>query len=130
MVIFLLNSNISAQSNFNSDMIERDIYTRSDVLKRAGLSFLPTVGLITGLGSLDSSEIANLEIPDWMLGIMATQHLPIYLTDKNKAMKYSAFELGSLGMFKAAQEQTTYAFIPLHFFYIRDGIPPMIITRL
>lgn len=116
LIFFLSGSDLSAQTDSNLDMTRRSIYTRSDVLKHAGLSFLPTIGLITGIGSLDSSEIANLEIPDWMLGAMVSQHLPIYLTDKNKAMKYSAFELGSLGAFKAIQDETTYAFIPFHFF--------------
>lgn len=120
MITFLFFSNLSAQSSFNSDITQENIYTRSDVLKRAGLSFIPTVALITGLSSLDSSDIANLKLPAWMLVTMGAQHLPLYLTDTNKAKQYSVFELSSLGLHLATQEETFFTFIPLHF-YLYSG---------
>ena len=120
LITFLIVSNVSAQPNSNSDVMRNDIYTRSDVLKRAGLSFIPTVALVTGLGSLDSVDIADLNLPAWMLVTMGVQHLPIYLTDTPKAMKYSAFELGSLGFYSATREETFINYIPLHF-YLYSG---------
>lgn len=120
MITLLSVSNLSAQTNSNSDVTKESIYARSDVLKRAGLSFIPTAALITGMSSLDSVDIADLNLPAWMLATMGVQHLPLYFTDTHKAKQYSAFELGSLGLFLTAQEETFYAFIPLHF-YLYSG---------
>lgn len=120
MITFLFFSNLSAQSSFNSDITQENIYTRSDVLKRAGLSFIPTVALLTGISSLDSVDVVDLNLPAWMLATMGTQHLPLYLTDKRKAMQYSAFELGSLGLHLATKDETFFTYIPFHF-YLYSG---------
>lgn len=116
LIILVIVSKLSAQSSFNSEMDQESIYSRSDVLTRASLSFVPLLTTLTGIGSLDSMEIVDLDLPAWMIATMSTQHLPLYLTDKQKAMKYSAFELGSLGLHLATKDETFFTYMPFHYF--------------
>ena len=71
-------------------------YTRAQVLKYPLISTALSVVTVTGVGLIDSTDLANFKVPWWLSASTATQHLPMYQLDSRLGMRYSIAEAGFL----------------------------------
>lgn len=82
-------------------------YTRSQVLKYPLISTALSVATVTGVGAIDSADIADYKTPWWLNASIATQHLPIYQLDKQLGMRYSIVEGGFLAAHYATKNNSS-----------------------
>jgi len=84
---------LMAQEQNKSSYVETEgsNYTRAQVLKYPLISTAISVASVTGVGLIDSTDIANVDIP-WLLSAsIATQHLPMYQFNTRLGMRYSLY---------------------------------------
>ena len=91
-------------------------YTRAQVLKYPLISTALSVVTVTSIGAIDSTEIADVEIPGWFSAIIATQHLPMYKVDKDLGIRYSIAEGGFLTAHYATKTRPTMTLLPFNLY--------------
>ena len=89
-------------------------YSRAQVLKTTGLSAALSIATITGTGLIDSTDVANVDLPGWFYGLIAMEHLPLYALDPAQGIKYSAMQAGFLGVHLATQSSPFVTLTPFN----------------
>ncbi len=82
--------------------------TRKEVLRNPLMSASVSVITANSIGFLDSTDLANAQLPWWMPTIIGTQHLPMYKVNPGLAKKYSIAEGIFLGTHYATRNQYTF----------------------
>lgn len=96
------------------------VYTKKQVYKFTGLSLLANLTTLTGIGTMDSTAMTDLNIPWWLYAAMGSHHLPLYALDTKKALSYTIPDAVFLASHVATRkEQRTFSYVPLHL-YIND----------
>ena len=88
--------------------------SRAQVLKTTGLSAAFSVVTITSTGLLDTTQVADVDLPWWFYGTIAMQHLPLYAFDPAQGIKYSALQAGLLGLHLATQSSPFLTLSPFN----------------
>ena len=104
------------QNNSSSAETSDRNYTRAQVLKYPLISTALSIATVTGVGLIDSADIADVEIPLWLSASIATQHLPMYQIDKSLGMKYSLAETGLLTSYYATRNSPTVSLLPFNMY--------------
>ncbi|NQT26919.1 CPBP family intramembrane metalloprotease [candidate division KSB1 bacterium] len=99
--LFLLPIVAEAQDEITSEGL-----SRAQVLKYPLISTALSIATVTGIGRIDSADLANYKTPWWLDASIATQHLPIYQLDKQLGMRYSLIEGGFLAAHYATKSSS------------------------
>jgi len=105
----LYGQHLMAQVQNDSPYVETEgrNYSRAQVLKYPLISTALSVATVTGVGLLDSVDIADFKVPWWLSASTATQHLPMYQLDPRRGMRYSIAEVGFLAAHYATYSSPT-----------------------
>ncbi len=89
-------------------------YTRAQVLKTTGLSAALSLATITSTGFIDSTQVADVDLPGWFYGIIALEHIPLYALEPAQGIKYSALQTGLLGAHLATRSSPFRTLAPFN----------------
>ena len=109
--LFLTFSSFTAKSQN-----ETGNYTRAQVLKYPSISAALSVVTATGVGFIDSVDIADVDVPWWLPAIISTQHLPMYQLDTRLGMRYSLAEVGFLTAHYATKNSPAVTLLPFNMY--------------
>jgi len=99
-----------------NDVESTDGLTRAQILKITGLSAAVSVATIAGTGTLDTTKVADLDLPLWFYSTIAMEHLPLYALDPAQGIKYSGIQAGLLGLHLATQSSPFYTLAPFNIY--------------
>ncbi len=78
------------------------------------LSAAVSVATITSTRFLDSTQVADVDLPWLIYGSIAMEHLPLYALDPAQGIKYSAIQAGLLGVHLATQSSAFVTLAPFN----------------
>ena len=98
----------------NVGLAQSEGFNRAKVLKITSLSAAFNVATITSSGFIDSTNVANVDLPGWFYGTIAMEHLPLYALNPVEGIKYSGVQAGLLGIHLATQSSPFVTLTPFN----------------
>ncbi len=74
------------------------------VLQQPAKSVAANIATVTAIGFIDSTDLANYDVPWWLPTIISTQHMPMYKLNPKIGLRYSILEAGFLGAHYATKK--------------------------